>query len=304
MNVRMWKTMIYIYISLALTVLLIALSRFIAKQVFRPKTWGYQETYDYELKNKCFDDEYLSTVTIENVFIDNDALRLHGQWINQNSDKTIIIMHGHTYTSYGSYKYSTLFLKAGYNVLMPDQRYHGLSDGRNTTLGYKEANDLHEWIQFVKDTVESSRIIGLHGESMGGATVLLAGHNEAVNFVISDCSFSDLKRQIQDVLKRSFKIPRFFIYPVALISRLLYNAPLLKVSPIKNIPSIKAPILYIHGDLDSYVNIEHFNRLIQGKKSIDHSYLCTGANHAQSYTTNKELYESAVTKFLDQEVGQ
>lgn len=292
--------MIYIYIGLGLLLIIIMLSRFIAKKIFKPTKWGYEQTFDYELEKQHFDPDYLSKFDVQEVYITYAKLKLHAQFINQNSDKTIIIMHGHTYTLYGSYKYMRMFLDRGYNVLMPDQRYHGLSEGKNTTLGYLEADDLNQWIDYINREIPTNIVIGLHGESMGAATVLLGGHNKSINFIISDCSFSDLKTQTQDILKKSFKIPRYLIYPISLVSRLLYNAPLLKINPIDNIKNITAPILFIHGDSDTYIGLDHLNRLIESKKQIDKVYICKDANHAQSFNTNESLYEETISSFLNE----
>lgn len=290
--------MIFFYISCVLLIIILALSSFISKQVFKPAIWDYQKTYDYEVEKGHFDPEYFSTYNIEDVYITNNGLKLHGKFINQNTDKTIIIMHGHTYTLYGSYKYSKMFLDKGFNVLMPDQRYHGLSEGKNTTLGFLESKDLNQWIEFISKKITNNRVLGLHGESMGAATVLLGGHHSSVSFIISDCSFSNLKIQTQDIIAKSSIIPRSIIYPIALISRVLYKAPLLKINPITNIKNITAPILFIHGDSDTYIGLDHLNRLAKDKKETDEVYVCTGANHAQSFNTNSELYEKTVDVFL------
>lgn len=292
--------MILLYIGIGLLLIIVMLSRFIGKQIFKPTKWGYEQTFDYELEKKHFDPEHLSKFNVEEVYITSKNLKLHAQFINQDADKTIIIMHGHTYTLYGSYKYMKMFLDRGYNVLMPDQRYHGLSEGKNTTLGYLEADDLTQWIDYVKKEIPTNTTIGLHGESMGAATVLLGGHNKSIDFIISDCSFSDLKTQTQDILKKSFKIPRYMIYPISLLSRLLYKAPLLKINPVANIKNIKAPILFIHGDSDSYIGLDHLNRLIENKKEIDKVYICKDANHAQSFNTNESLYEETIGSFLNE----
>lgn len=135
---------------------------------------------------------------------------------------------------------------------------------------------------------------------MGAATVLLGGHNKSVNFIISDCSFSSLKVQTQDIIWNSSKIPKVMIYPISLMSRLLYKAPLLKINPLKNLKNIKAPILFIHGDSDSYIGLDHLNRMATNKKDMDKIYICAGADHAQSFNSNKELYEERVSSFIEQ----
>ncbi len=298
LNLLVSITNIALVILVIIIALILILGFFISKSIFQPKRFGYERTKEIEIENKFYDENFLSNYMIEDVHTTSNKLSLHAHLINQSSDKTIIIMHGHTYTLYGSYKYASLFLKKGYNVLMPDQRYHGLSEGENCTLGYREKDDLLKWIEYIKEVIPESKTLGLHGESMGAATVLLGGHHPDVNFIIEDCSFSDLKTETTDILKKSVKLPKLMVYPTHLMSVLLYKAPLLKVNPIKNLKNIKAPILFIHGDNDNFIDITHFYSLTSLKKDIDSTYICQGADHAQSYQTNRKLYEETVSKFL------
>lgn len=290
--------MIFLYIAAFLLVLISAFSVYAAFSVFRPKRWDYKKTLEHELENKRFDPEFLAGFDIQDVFIENSGLKLHAQLIDRKLNKTIILMHGHTYTLYGSYKYIKIFLDRGFNVLMPDQRYHGQSEGRNCTLGYRESGDLHRWIEYIKEAIPGTEILGLHGESMGAATVLLGGHHNDVDFVISDCSFSDLEKQLAHVLRHNFKLPKAMIYPVHLFSMLLFRAPLLRIKPVTNIKNIKAPVLFIHGGSDTFVPPEHLEMLTAGIKPKDMVYLCEGAGHAESFITAPETYECKVEEFL------
>lgn len=290
--------MVLLLVVLLIIAALSGLSIYVARSIFRPKKWETDASREYEIENKRYSSDYMTGFDIKDVRIESEGLRLYGQLINQNAARTVIIMHGHTYTLYGSYKYARMFLERGYNVLMPDQRYHGRSEGRNCTLGYKESGDLHRWIEFIDREIPGNEVLGLHGESMGAATVLLGGDCEAVDFVIEDCSFSDMKTQITDLMWKRFRIPGFVIYPVDFFSRLLYDAPLLKINPIDNIGNIKVPLLLIHGDDDKYVGLDHFERLSEKKKDTDSTYVCRGAAHAQSFATDKQLYEQKVDAFL------
>lgn len=290
--------MIYVYIALALFLIVLLFGHFIAKSIFKPRKYGYEQTFDIEVDSKYINKDEYDTMNREEIYEYSGKLKLHAHYINNDSDKTIIIMHGHTYTLFGSYKYANYFLRLGYNVLMPDQRYHGLSDGKNCTLGYKEKDDLEMWIEYIMKRNPHNQVLGLHGESMGAATVLLGGHNQHVDFVISDCSFSDLKTETLDIVNGKFHLPKFLIYPTDWMSRLFFHAPLLHINPYKNIKNITAPILFIHGDSDKFINIKHFEKLLLFQKNSDSSYICEGADHAMSYHTNPERYEETVQAFL------
>lgn len=291
-------TMIVLYIILGLIISVSIISVYIVRTIFIPTTTSHERAIEKEIEQDFFDEEYLETTQMEDVYIENDGLKLYGKYLDNKSDKTIIVMHGYTYNLYGSIKYAKPFLQNGYNALFPDQRYHGKSEGNNTTLGYKEQFDLREWIAYIQKRNPRNKLLGLHGESMGAATCLLEGHNTFVDFIISDCSFSSLSIQVKERLWKENRIPKCFVYPLSLIGKLHLDAPIIGVNPVNNIRNIKAPILLIHGTKDTYITLNHFNQLRDQLKENDMFYLCEGANHAESYVLNTKAYNDVVLQFM------
>ena len=289
--------MIFLYILLFVLVIIILLSWYIASSIFKPRTWDYEKTKEHELNKGLIDPNYMSNFNVEDVYITNDNIKLHAHLINNHSSHTIIMMHGHTFSLYGGYKYIKIFLDKGMNVLLPDQRFHGLSEGKNTTLGYKEQTDLEAWTNYILKTIPETKTLGYHGESMGAATVLLNGHNKHINYIISDCGFSNLKEQTQELLWKNYKIPPFMVYPTHIVASILYDAPLLKINPRDNIKNITVPILFIHGDNDQYVLHSHVEKLTKNAKEFE-VYLAPGADHAESLEKDFEIYNNKVTQFL------
>ena len=64
--------------------------------------------------------------------------KIRGEVIFNNGEanraKVAIICHGHTWNRVNSVKYARIFLDRGYNVVIYDHAYFGLSDGKFTTL--------------------------------------------------------------------------------------------------------------------------------------------------------------------------
>jgi alpha-beta hydrolase superfamily lysophospholipase len=84
-----------------------------------------------------------------------------------NAKGTILILHGHTYTLYGSVKYMGMFRERGFNVLLMDNRFHGRSGGPNCTFGFREREDLAAWLEWLRSEKHPAHPIGLMGESLG-----------------------------------------------------------------------------------------------------------------------------------------
>src|SRR3989344_9389033 len=70
----------------------------------------------------------------------SDNLILKGWFISANNfttNKVIIALHGYPFDK-GDILNQTLFLLKDYNLLLFDFRYFGFSEGKYTTLGFKE----------------------------------------------------------------------------------------------------------------------------------------------------------------------
>lgn len=290
--------MIYFVLFVISVCIILFIGWFIAFSIFHPKTHDFDQTYQWEVEKDHLNKAYISNFDIKKISIQSDGLTLKADYIDQASNKTILLMHGHTYTRYGSYKYAPMFLEKGYNLLMPDQRFHGKSEGANTTLGLLESIDCRNWINYIKQTTPTVERIGLHGESMGAATVLhAASHNQDIDFVISDCAFSDFKKQVQYIIWKQNKLPKPFVYVAELFSK-QFHTSIIKNKPVESIQTIDVPILLIHGKADTFIPVSHFEDLKKHLKRADQTYLCEGANHAMSYETNPSKYKEIVYQFL------
>ena len=87
-------------------------------------------------------------------------------------------------------------MQRGYDVLLYHQRNSGTSEGKYCTMGYLERHDLAALVALArrdKGYPEKPCTVGVHGDSMGGATVLLCGLGEnPPDFVVADCPFATL----------------------------------------------------------------------------------------------------------------
>lgn len=217
------------------------------------------------------------------------------------SNRYIIISHGVTETKINSIKYMNLFLKRGFNAIIYDHRRHGESGGKTTSFGHYEKFDLKAVIDWLKKEKGPSLLLGVHGESMGAATMLLyAGMLEdGADFYIADCPFSDLKEQVSYQLKKDFKVIPSLLIPIAdLILRFRDKYSIRHVSPISVIKNIHHPILFIHSEHDDFILPTMTQELYEQKQGPKMLYLAAEGRHAQSYNENPEEYERMIDKFL------
>lgn len=104
--------------------------------------------------------------------ISKDNLTLKGHIIEpfKNSNKFIILVHGYSANYHIHMPFVPLFIKKGFNILLVDERNHGESEGKFLSYGYFESQDLNLWIDFLEKRRGKELFLGLHGQSMGGAT--------------------------------------------------------------------------------------------------------------------------------------
>jgi uncharacterized protein len=213
----------------------------------------------------------------------------------------MIISHGVTENKTNSIKYMDLFLERGFNVLIYDHRRHGESGGKTTSFGHYEKFDLKAVVDWLKSEKGPDLLLGIHGESMGAATMLLyAGMLEdGADFYIADCPFSDFKEQLAYRLKTEFKLPSKLFLPVAdLFLRLRDQYSIREVSPISVIENINNPVLFIHSKKDDFILPTMTEALYERKKGPKKLFMAANGVHAQSFNENKEEYEMMIDEFL------
>ncbi len=217
------------------------------------------------------------------------------------TNRYVIICHGVTENKINSIKYMNLFLERGFNALIYDHRRHGESGGKTTSFGHFEKFDLKTIVDWLKLDRGPDLILGIHGESMGAATMLLyAGMIEdGADFYIADCPFSDFREQLGYRLKTEMKLPPRLFLPVAdLFVKMRQKYSLKDVSPIAVIDNIKKPILFIHSKKDDFILPTMTEALYEQKKGPKKLFIAENGIHAQSLNENKEDYAKVVDEFL------
>ena len=233
-----------------------------------------------------------------------DGLKLHATYFPcRESKKIAICFHG--YTSEGRNDYSTLaiFYHAnGYNLLLVDQRAHGQSEGKYIGFGCLDRHDALLWIkEMVKKHGEDCRIV-LHGDSMGGSTVLMTTGLELppqVKAAVSDCAFTSAWEVFSSVLWNSYHLPPF---PIMQISNKMVQRRagygLDECNAKIEVTKSKIPILFMHGNEDSFVPCSMVYDLHDACRTEKKLVIIEGAGHVESCYKNPELYEGSIEEFI------
>ena len=232
-----------------------------------------------------------------------DGLVLHGYQFNQivSTHKWAIVVHGYTSEARMMLYYAKHFFEAGYNVLMPNLRGHGESEGNYIGMGWHDRLDVMKWIDFILGQDDEAEIVPF-GISMGGATVMmLAGEDLPVQIkaIVEDCGYTSVYDEFSYQLKQMFNLGKYPIIPLAsLICRVRAGYTFKEASAVNQLKKAKVPILFIHGDQDTFVPTSMLNQVYESCASPRQKLLVKGARHAEAAYVNPDLYWSTIFEFL------
>ena len=220
---------------------------------------------------------------------------------------TVVLIHGYTgkgldMASFAKYYYEEL----GFNILMPDCRGHGESQGNYIGFGWHDRIDILNWINYIiKRNGKESKIV-LHGISMGGGTVLMTSGEKLpsnVKFIVSDCAYTSVKDILGYQMRRMYKLPKFPLLQVtSLICKLRSGYFFSEASAIKQVQKSKTPILFIHGNEDNFVPTNMVHELFKAAKCEKQLLIVDKARHGDCYWIDTKSYKQYVSDFVERYV--
>lgn len=236
-----------------------------------------------------------------------DKLQLHSYVVTQNSNKWAIVVHGYGGSGKLMSDKSKYFYDMGYNVLIPDLRGHGKSEGDYIGMGWKDRLDIISWINFIIKENPNAEIV-LHGTSMGAATVLMtSGENlpSNVKAIVADCAYTSAWDEFSYQLETYLKVPSSYILNVTnMVTKLKAGYSLKEASALECVKKATVPILFIHGDKDKFVPYSMMDKLYDATISPKEKLTIEGGEHANSDLVSPFLYWLTVEDFLNQYVTQ
>ena len=233
-----------------------------------------------------------------------DNLNLNGYKIlnNYSNNNWVITVHGYTSKGIDMSSYAKKFYDMGYNILIPDLRSHGKSDGNSIGMGWIDRLDLLKWIHYILKENKDAKII-LHGVSMGAATVsMVSGENLPINVkgIIADCGYTSVWEQFSHKLKDMYSLHDFPIMNAcSYITKFKAGYSLKEASSLKQVSKSKTPILFIHGDKDDFVPYKMMTDLYDAAKCPKEQLTIKNAGHAEASKIDPKLYWATINNFIN-----
>ncbi|MCT3602449.1 alpha/beta hydrolase [Lactobacillus acidophilus] len=241
--------------------------------------------------------------------LNTNNLTLCAQYLDHHSNKTVILLHGFMSDSDSMGGFAKMFYDFGYNVLLPDARAQGKSEGQYIGYGWVEKEDIAKWInEIIQKNGADSKIV-IMGQSMGGATTMMVSGMKLpkqVKAFIEDCGYSNVKEEIKYQAGNLFSIPKIIQTPlietVSGINKLKNGFFLGKASSANQLSKNNRPFLFIHGGKDHFVPTKMAYENYQASNGPKEIWIAPLAGHALSYPMYKTEYRKQIKAFLDKYV--
>jgi uncharacterized protein len=217
------------------------------------------------------------------------AVLVHG-WDGDKSDEHVI-------------ETASIYVRAGYGVLLLDLRGTGGSGGERRTLGYKETRDVQGALAWLDEEGFEPGEVVLHGWSMGGATVVRSAPGTGVAAVIEEAGYADLPLLLRRQLPETTGLPSLFSPGVFLAAKLFLGFDPWAVQPSEDAARLReegVPLFVIHSTDDEVVPFEHAE-LFESVYPEARLWKIEGLGHVEAYTHRE--YRQKLLSFLSENLS-
>lgn len=232
----------------------------------------------------------------------------HGQltasFIDQHTNKTVILLHGYGQSHVNMYRFAYFFNQRGYNVLLPDSRGHGHSKGQ-VSFGYFEKKDLVAWCRQVSKRLGADQQIVVLGVSMGASTALQASPllPKQVKAIVADSAYTTIRAELLYQAQHNAHLDKreADLLLKSTDAQLPTKAGfrLADVSCVTALRKTPIPVLFIHGASDTFVPVWMTKADYRADRGPKELWLVPGVGHTQAYTTDQDAYQQHLLKFLN-----
>lgn len=251
---------------------------------------------------------WLEEVESESVAIESqDGLSLKGTLYHAQAESHnyAILIHGYRSVSSSNNDLAYVYCdKMNFNCLLPDMRACGESEGEYIGMGYLDSKDILGWIDLIDERDPSANIL-ITGVSMGGATTMMTSGLElpaSVKCFVEDCGYTSVWDIFEHELDFLFGLPPFpFLYTANALSSLQAGYGFKEANSLEALSRSTLPMLFIHGDKDTFVPFEMLDTLYAAKtEGRKEKLVVKGAGHAESYLRDPVTYFTTVYEFIDE----
>ncbi|MBQ3331054.1 MAG: alpha/beta hydrolase [Ruminococcus sp.] len=271
------------------------------------KKWGrecsipddeeYKRMFDIGI---AWDEKYASYK--QPVEIVSDGFKLVGEYYDFGSDISVIIIAGRMESLLYSYYFAEPYRRLGYNILVIDNRAHGLSEGRFLSLGFKEYRDILRWGELLHDRFHQKSIV-LHGICIGSSVGLFAlcapECPEYFKGMVAEGMYTTFCDSfVNHLIDGSHKKEPATFFVMHYI-KLFTGADVVHDGPLYRIDQLRKPILFIHSREDVFSLPEEVQRVYDRCQSEKKLVWFDKGAHSRVRINAPERYDETVIDFFN-----
>ncbi len=258
-------------------------------------------TFDTEEEENAIGAAYAAETSRVSI-TSEDGLYLNGYTTREeDSHLWAVVIHGYKRSAKNMMNYGARYAEAGYNVLLPDNRAHGDSEGKYIGMGWLDKDDIELWLEWIISQDPEAQIV-LHGVSMGAAAVMMVSGDNPAHVIgyVEDCGYTTVWDIFASELDKRFSLPEFPVMNIAnIIANIKAGYDWKEASAVAQVAKCERPILFIHGEDDDFVPVEMGYEVYDAAGSEKKFFLVKEAGHAQSELKDPEAYWDTVFSFID-----
>ncbi len=241
----------------------------------------------------------------EELSVENDGLKLFGEYFNFGSDRCVIILGGRSESMLYSYYFAEPYRAAGMNVLVIDPRAHGLSEGKYNTVGFRESGDVLAWGRLIHEKYGINHIF-LHGICIGSQTALYALTSKDCPDCFDGMCSEGMFRNFSLVFGNHMKERKKAVFPVLYMVMgwlwLHSGKNAVKEGPETRIFLLGKPILFLHSLEDKYSVPEESKKVYRCCRTVCREVWFEHGEHSRIRPVDTEKYDRSIREFLETEV--
>ncbi|HEY9551686.1 MAG TPA: alpha/beta hydrolase [Prevotella sp.] len=278
------------------------------------KNWDVQRFVERHPEAEGWVDSLRTHHALRDTFLyssPHDTLHVYYIRAAKPTNRVALLVHGYKDRALGMMHIGHMYSGLGYNIVLPDLHGHGASSGNDIQMGWKDRLDVMRTAA-VADSLfrgsESATSMVLHGISMGAATVMSVSGEQTPPYMrcfIEDCGYTSAWDEFEGQLAEQFGLPAFPVLHAAdRLCKARFGWSFKEASPLKQVGKCRKPMLFIHGDADTYVPYGMVHLLYNAKAAPKDLFIARGSKHARSYEDHREAYTNKVQAFLDRYMGK
>ena len=212
---------------------------------------------------------------------------------------TVVLFHGYAGKKAELLPVAEGFQQLGYRTILVDFPGSGGSEGNDTTVGYREAQDVQVVYHYAREQFPEDDII-LYGFSMGSAAILRAvsEYGIAPDALILGCPFSTLYATVQHRFQMLGVPPFPFAALLTFWGGVQHGYWAFGHNPVDYAGQVTIPTLLLYGQQDQRVTLaetEHIYHALAGPKRLE---VFEQADHELYVAHDPTWWRAVVSSFL------